>query len=323
MTAADSPAQQLKRYLGAIAGDRCGDELLEIRYATGNGGMRRRFISVRQVDAAARAIRMLAPRTDVYCGVVLRSYRAGGRDAVTRSHLAFVEIDFADALDRLRHFARPPTMIVSSGTAGHAHAYWALRRRVGTNELERANRTLANHLGGDLASVDAARILRPAGTLSHKLQPPAPVELLHLDEAARYELCELVDGLTPALPRPAAAGRVRAACSELDSRLLAIPAATYVRVLSGLEPRANGKVRCPFHADDTPSLQLYEEGTFYCYGCGLGGSVYDFAATLWSLETKGRPFLELRARLADSFGLVPGTTSDTASRRDRRATPRG
>ncbi len=89
-------------------------------------------------------------------------------------------------------------MIVSSGTAGHAHAYWTLRTRVGAVELEQANRTLASHLGGDLASVDAARILRPAGTLSHKHRPPAPVELLHLDPAAQYELAELVDGLTPA-----------------------------------------------------------------------------------------------------------------------------
>ena len=49
MTAADSPARQLDRYLQMIVGDRCGDELLEIRYATGDGGMRRRFISIRRL----------------------------------------------------------------------------------------------------------------------------------------------------------------------------------------------------------------------------------------------------------------------------------
>jgi len=161
MIAADSPARQLDRYLQAIAGDRRGDELLEIRCAIGDGGMRRRFISIRRLDAAARAIHSLSHRTDVYCGVLLRSRRAGGRDAVTGSHLAFVEIDAVDALDRLQRFARTPTMIVSSGTAGHAHAYWRLRTRVGAVELEQTNRTLASHLGGDLASVDAARILRP------------------------------------------------------------------------------------------------------------------------------------------------------------------
>jgi hypothetical protein len=306
MTAADSPARQLDRYLQVIAGNRRGDELLEIRYTTGRGGMRRRFISIRRLDAAARAILSLAPRSDVYCGVLLRSHRAGGRDAVTRSHLVFVEIDAADALERLQRFARTPTMIVSSGTAGHAHGYWRLRRQVGAVELEQTNRTLASHLGGDLASVDAARILRPAGALSHKHRPPAPVELLHLDGAAQYERAELVEGLTPAPSRPAAAaaGRERAVRTELDELLLAIPAATYVHKLTGLEPRRNGKVNCPFHADDTPSLHLYEDGTFYCYGCGAGGSLYDFAARLWALDTKGRGFLELRARLADTFVLA-------------------
>jgi hypothetical protein len=305
MTAGSSPARQLERYLQAVAGDRRGDELLEIRYATGDRGMRRRFISVRRLDAAARAIRSLSSRTDVYCGVLLRSHRAGGRDAVTTSHLAFVDIDAVDALYRLQRFARPPTMIVSSGTAGHAHAYWRLRARVGAVELEQTNRALASHLGGDLASVDAARILRPAGTLSHKHRPPAPVELLHLDVATGYELAELLDGLTPAPSRTAAAAAVRARAvrTELDELLLAIPAATYVWELVGLEPRRGGKVSCPFHTDDFPSLQLYEDGTFYCYGCGAGGSIYDFAGRLWSLETKGRAFVKLRARLAESFGL--------------------
>jgi hypothetical protein len=307
---AGSPARQLDRYLQAIVGDRRGNELVEIRYATGDGRMRRRFISIRRLDVAARAIRSLSSRSDVYCGVLLRWHRAGGRDAVTRSHLAFVEIDRIDALDRLQRFARLPTMIVSSGTSGHAHAYWALRRRVGATELEQANRTLASHLGGDLASIDAARILRPAGTLSHKHRPPTPVELLHLDVAARYELAELLDGLTPAPARTsAAAGRARSVRTELDELLLAIPAATYVRELTGLEPSRNGKVNCPFHHDDIPSLHLYDDGTFYCYGCGVGGSVYDFAGRLWTLDTKGRAFLDLRARLAELFGLRAGTGS--------------
>ena len=64
------------------------------------------------------------------------------------------------------------------------------------------------------------------------------------------------------------------------------------------------------HDDHDPSLQLYEDGTFYCYGCRAGGSIYDFAARLWGLDTKGRAFLELRARLADSsLGIHEPTSS--------------
>ena len=57
-----------------------------------------------------------------------------------------------------------------------------------------------------------------------------------------------------------------------------------------------------FHDDHTPSLQLYDDGTWYCFGaCQEGGSIYDFASRAWGIETKGRSFLELRQRLADEF----------------------
>lgn len=305
ITGADAPVRQLARYLQTIAGAHCGHELLEIRYATRDRAMRRRFISIRRLDEAAQAISALSLRNDVYCGVLLRSHRAGGRGAVTSSHLAWVEIDAVDALQRLQSFTQPPTMIVSSGTPGHAHAYWTLRTPVDAVKLEHANRTLASHLGADPASVDAARILRPAGTLSHKHQPPIPVKLLHLDWETRYELADLINGLAPApaVSRPASTARERAARTELDELLLKIPAATYLRTLAGLRPRSDGKVNCPFHSDNVPSLQIYKDGTFYCFGCHAGGSIYDFAGKLWSADTKGRAFLELRERLADTFEL--------------------
>jgi len=58
------------------------------------------------------------------------------------------------------------------------------------------------------------------------------------------------------------------------------------------------------HQDHTPSLQLYEDGTWYCYGaCKAGGSIFDFAARLWRMETKDRAFLKLRSRLAGELGV--------------------
>jgi len=224
MTARDAHLSQLDRYLQIIVGDRRGDELLEIRYANGSRGMRRTFVAANRPDRAARLIRFMAPRADVYCGVLLRSRRAGGRDAVTDSHLVFVEIDEPDALGRLARFAAP-SMIVASGSPGHAHAYWILRSPVAPVAVEHANCTLADHLGGDPASVDAARILRPAGTLSHKHRPPTPVELIHVDASVRYDVTELLDGLAQAPTRPTGAASVRDSPprTDLDMLLLAIP----------------------------------------------------------------------------------------------------
>lgn len=303
---AATDAQALDRYLRTLAGPAPGARLLEIRFALRYRDMGRLFIAAHSAPGASRLIRRLAARTDVYVGVCLRTRRAGGRDAIDRSHLAFVEIDTTDALDRLRDFQHPATMIVSSGSAGHAHAYYTLSAPVAVPELERANRRLAHALGGDLASVDAARILRPPSSWNHKHSPPTPVELIELDPARRYALDQLVDGLDdpPGQPATSATRTRRTGRTEIDTLLLAIPAAEYVCALIGVSPDRTGKIHCPFHEDRTASLQLYEDGTWYCYGaCKAGGSIFDFAGRLWQLETKNRAFLKLRARLAAELGV--------------------
>jgi hypothetical protein len=293
--------QALDSYLRILAGPEPGARLLEIRFALRHRDMGRLFVAAHSAPGASRLIRRLAARTDVYAGVCLRDRPSGGRDAIDRSHLAFVEIDTPDALGRLRAFQHPPTMIVLSGTPGHAHAYYTLSAPVTVPELERANRRLAHALSGDLASVDAARILRPPATRNHKHSPPTRVQLVELAPGRRYDLHELVDGLDdpPGQLDLDAAGPRRVRRSEIDRRLLAIPAAEYVYALTGLTPDRTGKIHCPFHEDRTPSLQLYQDGTWYCYGaCHAGGSVFDFASRIWSTGTKGQEFLRLRARLA-------------------------
>jgi len=173
--------------------------------------------------------------------------------------------------------------------------------------LERANRRLAHALCGDLSSVDAARILRPPSSWNHKHRPPTPVELVELDPARRYDLDQLVDGLDdpPGSPSATATPRRGTGRTELDRLLLAIPAAEYVRALAGVSPDRSGKLHCPFHEDRTASLQLYDDGTWYCYGaCKAGGSLFDFAGRMWRMDTKGHAFLKLRARLADELGVV-------------------
>jgi CHC2 zinc finger len=293
-----------------LAGTAPGARLLEIRFALRHRDMGRLFIAAHSAPGASRLIQRLASRTDVYVGVCLRNRRAGGRNAIDRSHLAFVEIDAPDAIDRLHDFPHPPSMIVSSGTHGHAHAYFSLASPVAIPELESTNRRIAHALGGDLASVDAARILRPPISWNHKHSPPSPVQLIELEPSRRYDVKRLVAGLDEPrgqTTRDAAGGR-RTARTEIDRLLLAIPAADYARVIAGVSPNRTGKIRCPFHDDHTPSLQLYDDGTWYCYGsCQTGGSIFDFAAHAWQIDPKGRAFLRLRARLADTLGVsAPG-----------------
>ena len=46
--------------------------------------------------------------------------------------------------------------------------------------------------------------------------------------------------------------------------------------ITGQEP-VKHKIACPFHgSDSTPSLHVYDNGRWHCYGCGAGGDVLDF-----------------------------------------------
>ena len=324
-------APELERYLRALAGSSPGERLLEIRYRR-QIGMGQRFVRADDMPSAAAAVRELAVGRDTYVGVLLRDHRGGGREAVSRSHLVFCELD-AEASDNLITRApRPPSILIASGTPGHLHAYWLLNEEVSAERVQEANRKLAYRVGGDLASVDAARILRPPETWNQKHRPPAGVRLLLLSERRVYELEELLAGLEdPAIARhtsrerqagrrsePSARRRMATDTAALDERLREIPTSVYVLRLTGVEPNREGKIACPFHHDRTPSLQCYPDGMFCCFGCRQAGSIFDFAAALWGLGTKGREFLVLRDRLADELGIERELGAGDADRAARR-----
>jgi hypothetical protein len=88
--------------------------------------------------------------------------------------------------------------------------------------------------------------------------------------------------------------------------LLTISPSVYVEALADVEvPYHGGMLSCPLpdHEDGTPSFRAYSDAGdgWYCWGCGRGGSIYDFGAALWGLSTRGSGFRELRQRLADEL----------------------
>jgi hypothetical protein len=313
-TQPEHPTTDLLVYLRMLAGNPQPGQFFDMRYAMPDGGMRQRFISALRIHETACRITRLARQTDVYVGVALREGRShGGKSAISGSHLLYIDCDRPDAGERLHGFACSPSMTVAS-SPGHLHIYWCLRERAGSAQVESANRRLALALQGDPGCVDIARLLRPPTSMNHKHSPPVAVTLLEHNPDARYALRELTGSL-PEDPHPGHAPGTRpvprgAGRTALDRELLAIPAAEYVRVLTGLEPNRAGKVLCPFHPETDPSLQLYPDGSFYCFGagCGKGGTIFDFAAARWGLGTRNQDFLELRRRLASAFALTPTLT---------------
>lgn len=129
------------------------------------------------------------------------------------------------------------------------------------------------------------------------------MRLIHLDEQGGVEVAEL-DRRLPALAAEPAVPPRCASRAAGEDRLLAVAPRVYVERLTGATVGRDGKVRCPFHEDRRPSLHVYEDPQrgWYCFGCGRGGSIYDFAALLLGRGTRGEDFLELRRELAALIG---------------------
>lgn len=54
----------------------------------------------------------------------------------------------------------------------------------------------------------------------------------------------------------------------------------------------NGFISCPFHSGDrSPSMKLYDK-TFYCFGCGATGDIFDFVKRIDNCSFK-EAFLSL------------------------------
>ena len=310
--------RDVQRYLHALFHRESPGAHIEVRYRH-RDGMRRHFFAHTDTFAAARAIARLGLDSDVYVGVAARRSRhAGGKDAIARIWTLWADLDDADAHHALEQLPVAPAILIASGSVGHLHAYWPLALPVSVAAAERANRRLAAHLGADSGAVtNAATILRPPGTYSHKTSPPLRVVLERLDanlSSLGAVSAALADDPAPP-PRPAAALSVS---RPGEDPLRALDPAQYVHVLTGQVVGRSRKISCPLHEDRTPSLHVYEdpEDGWYCFGCSrYGHTVYDLAGAIWSLQTRGAQFIELRARLYTLF--LPGQTPPRPPRRRR------
>src|SRR3990172_8050387 len=72
---------------------------------------------------------------------------------------------------------------------------------------------------------------------------------------------------------------------------------------------------CPFHSEKTPSFTVSEErGLFHCFGCGAGGTVFNFLMQIERIE-----FPEAVEQLAKRAGVsLPARARACARRTPRR-----
>ena len=294
------PAQlrELVSFLLILFGRERRGSLIGVRYRDPRRAqiMRHRWHSTRQPADAARDILALGQLTDTYVGIAPRQHPDGGKAAITHAWTLWVDCDTPQAAGALMEFTPAPSIVIRSGTATNCHAYWPLTRPVAVAELERGNQALARELGGCTSAVmNAAAILRPPGTRNFKHRPARPVVLERLQRQVLDP-----DDLLARLPAiPPAPERTEPPAGRDEDPLLRIAPRDYILALTGQTPNRAGKITCPFHKDDTPSLHAYPTAAegWYCYGCRHGGSVYDLAALLWGTSPRRADFVRLRDRL--------------------------
>jgi CHC2 zinc finger len=260
----------VQRYLRALFDRHERGALIDIR-SRYRGGMRSAFFAATDTFTAARTIVREGLRSDVYVGVAARRRHAGGKEAIEEIRTLWVDLDIPDARAAVKAFPVAPAIVIASGTAGHLHVYWLLQRPVGIAAAETANRRLAATVGGCLSAVtNAATILRPPGTYSHKTTPPAPVVLERLT-AQLSTLRDVTEGIAadPAAEPPRRVSAPARAAGRGPDPLRELGPAVYVTALTGQAVGRSGKVSCPFHEDRTPSFHAYERADqgWYCFGC--------------------------------------------------------
>jgi hypothetical protein len=295
----------LATYLDLLCGGEPAGALVEVRHRrTDRGGMGLGFFRwPEERGGAVEMIGRLGRSADTYIGVAPRRRRHGGRAAIERVHVLWVDCDGPESIAALGRFSPAPSMIVRSGSG--RHAYWSLWPPVAPAEAERANRRLAHQLGADMVATDAARILRPPGTLNFKTDPPRAVEVERL-EVAVFTVEEVAGHLPDPERRRREPRQTGGIALAGDDPLLAIAPAMYLQLLTGREVGRDGKATCPFHAggqEHTPSLHAYatpEEGWTCFAGCG-GGTIIDLGALLYGIEPRGAGYHEIRRRLLDAL----------------------
>lgn len=80
----------------------------------------------------------------------------------------------------------------------------------------------------------------------------------------------------------------------------------------GLGIKHNGSkhwVCCPLHGEKTPSLCIYDSGTWYCFGCHKGGDTVRLYQELYGLE----PY-PAAVQLAEDFGIPISDTEKPVKR---------
>lgn len=224
-----------------------------------------------QEDAIEYALEV-ANTHHVYVAVLPRDHQSGKAEAVSQADVIWVDCDGPESVEKLKAFALQPSLTVGSGSEGNMHAYWKLTKPVDPGVAEALNDRLVAHLGADKSCRDRARVMRLAGSLNHKHDPPKPAEIVAFPDT-RYDI-EEIEAVVDPLPEEPPSGSRCSARKPIDS-----PSPVVQGALSKLEKvkkeGAQWKALCPAHDDHDPSLSIAQGDDGRCLLHCFAGCEYE------------------------------------------------
>jgi hypothetical protein len=168
----------------------------------------RGFCTGKLCEALSYASRLLTEDKQVFFGALPRTEkllngRKGTKGQTAHGHVAWVDIDFQDNTDKskeaileiVKAFSPSPSLIVYSGNG--FHVYWLFDKRYSPQEIESANKGIANTLAVELkVNADSCgncdRMLRLPGSLNLKdLQVKKSCTVVERHPERKYKLEEL------------------------------------------------------------------------------------------------------------------------------------
>jgi len=258
--------------------------------------------------AALQAIAASARQAgrECWCSPLARTAPVAGGRTVPGGRLVWADADTPDAVARARELAAavPLRLVVESGGAAdpaerRLHLYALADRWLDPDELEAANAALAERLGSDRVG-DRGRLMRLPGTRNLKSGRPGRwCRILAADLRDAGVGVQRIVGDRPLRPADRRVpGRGNGSRPRAGALEALVPREWFAALEPGREITRYGYARCPLHEEQIPSLKLYDlpEDGWYCWGCGRGGDLVEYAA--W--RRHGRPGRELdREQFAD------------------------
>ncbi|MBX5493251.1 MAG: AAA family ATPase [Chloroflexi bacterium] len=151
----------------------------------------------RRDAVVAELARQTAAGREAFVSACAFAARQRRREHATHAHALWADLDQPPRMD---HALPPPTLRVQTSTPDRQLWVWRLAAPIAASDAERLVRRIAAVLGADQQACDAARCLRPPGSLNTKHQPPLVARLLEHAPERVYDVAAIEAALPPEAP---------------------------------------------------------------------------------------------------------------------------